>query len=167
MSLVSKEASTHFKFDAGNQIYVCQVIKGEGICGSEIKKKNSDGGYVYNSKRHLMNAHEEIGERIKELDKLEKGKKVAPGSKRSHGQSSITDKLKTVIKRATTSITEEELRLSILQNVAYDGVALSYFVGKGFQTLNREVARKLDVPLGRHSMKKMVIDRCEVEVENV
>ena len=47
----------------------------------------------------------------------------------------------------------------MIKMIAYDGVALTFFSGDGFKTLNGPAAEKLGVALGRNAVRRMILDR--------
>ena len=47
--------------------------------------------------------------------------------------------------------------------IAYNGVALTFFQDDGFQLLNGNVAKNLEIQLGRQAIRSMVLKKSEEE----
>ena len=101
-------------------------------------------------------------------DKSEIVEQKDAASLKPPGQASIRDfAIKKETKKVTSSISAEDLKAGILKNVVYDGVPLTFFSGEGFQLLNGSSARNLGVPLGRMSIRNLVMDKYETELKKL
>ena len=66
-------------------------------------------------------------------------------------------------RKATASITKEAFTNGILKMTVYNGVPLTFFQEDGFQMLNGNFAKNLEIQLGRQAIRSMVLKKSEKE----
>ena len=75
----------------------------------------------------------------------------------------MTSFLKTSNRKATASITKEDFTNGILKMIVYNRVLLTFFQGNGFQLLNGNFAKNLEIQLGRQAFRSMVLKKSKEE----
>ena len=113
-----------------------------------------------NLKRHLKRHYRQVFDRVEE-----KNSEVTKKTKlqKEKGQSSMTSFFKTSNRKATASITKEDFTNGILKMIVYNRVPLTLFQDDGFQSLNGNFAKSLEIQLGRQAIRSMVLKQSEEE----
>lgn len=124
-------------------------------CNEFVPKLKKGGGVSSNLKRHLLRHHKQEHGKVEDED----AKRLKKEEEQPKGQRSIVSIFPKAIKKATASITREDFVKGILKMIVYNGVPLTFFQEEGFQLLNGSFAESLKVPLGRDSIREMVIEK--------
>ena len=126
-------------------------------CNSVIPKLKQ-GSTSANPKRHLQRHHRQAFNRVEEKDS-EVTKKIK--LQKEKGQSRMTSFFKKSNRKATASITKEDFINGILKMIVYNGVPLTFFQDDGFQLLNGNFAKNLEIQLARQAIRSMVLKKTE------
>ena len=82
----------------------------------------------------------------------------------------MTSFFKTSNRKATASITKDDFTNRILKMIVYNRVPLTFFQDDGFQLLNGNFAKNLEIHLGRQAIRSMVLKKIrgrKIKVEGI
>ena len=158
MSRIRKSSVYDF-FVEENEKFTCSITKEGKLCAIEIKLHKSGGASSGNLKRHLKRCHPDEFKSVEDKDESAKRKAL------ERGQTTLNAFLPRSSVSANILMRGEEFKLGMIRMVAYDGVPLTFFQGEGFKTINGLAAEKLKVPLGRKTVREMILNKANQEKE--
>ena len=154
-----RSSSVYDFFAEKKDKFTCSIEKEGKLCVAEIAQSKSGGAPSGNLKRHLKRSHPD---KFKDVEEKDDAAKRATHEK---GQKTLTAFLPHSSVSVNILVKREDFKTGMLKMVAYDGVALTFFTNEGFTTINGTAAAKLNVHLGRKSVRAMVLDRAGKEKE--
>ena len=159
MTTNKKKSNVYEFFEEKNDTFKCKQTKNDKNCDADIPKLKS-GSTASNLKRHLTRHHPEKAKLAEEKDDADKSKK----RKLDESQKTINSFMPAT-KKACLYISKEDFKLGMIQLIAYDGVPLTFFQGKGFKQLNGQIANDLEINLGRQAVRAMILEKAKGERE--